>query len=279
MFLHYIFVSSKGGFVLKYEINAHLFSQKLHLIMTKMGMVDKKGKPNKIALYNLLYPNDLITDELLKEDRQKVTDKTRNIDNWLKGNNYPKRISDVLGLCNALNCDLDYFFTDMIAPTHDINFISNATGLSDISIDKLHKYTSLDCDIVDKFLSTGAMDKIIDAYIYRNSQYFQKIEIVDSICGKRNASDKENSDFHYFQSVEMIKDAINTISNDYELFMKLNKNHSEVSAEKMWKIAIDMEIRNIGIDATLTNLNKDKAVIPTYIFDYVYSLKKQGSDE
>ena len=123
---------------MKYEIDTHLFSQKLSSLLIEKGMIDKKGNPDKIALYNLLYPNNKITEKDCEIDRQAVTDKTRNISNWLKGNNYPKRISDVLELCNALDCDLDYFFTNMPAPTHDIEFISQKTGLNKKSIDTLN---------------------------------------------------------------------------------------------------------------------------------------------
>lgn len=149
---------------MKYEIGTHLFSQKLSSILIEKGMIDKKGKPDKIALYNLLYPNDKITKKDCEDDRQGVTDRTRNISNWLKGNNYPKRISDVLELCNALDCDLDYFFTNMPAPTHDIEFISQKTGLNKKSIDTLNilkrseyigilNYIMSDYAILGRFLS------------------------------------------------------------------------------------------------------------------------------
>lgn len=132
--------------LLKYEIDTHLFSNKLSSLLIKKGMINKRDEPDKIALYNLLYPTDAITDEDCKINRQAVTDKTRNISNWLKGNNYPKRISDVLALCNALDCDLDYFFTNMPAPTHDLEFISHETGLSSQAANRLIGY---DKDIKD----------------------------------------------------------------------------------------------------------------------------------
>ena len=37
---------------MKYEIDTHLFSQKLSSILIEKGMIDKKGNPYKIALYN-----------------------------------------------------------------------------------------------------------------------------------------------------------------------------------------------------------------------------------
>ncbi len=124
---------------MKYNNNPHLFAQKLSRIMIEKDMVDKKGNPDKVALYNLLYPNDLITTDIKKKDSQFVTDKTRAISNWLNGKNYPKKISDVLFLCNALDCDLDYFFCDMPAPTHDEEFIIKETGLSFRAIAMLKK--------------------------------------------------------------------------------------------------------------------------------------------
>lgn len=122
---------------MKYVIDSHLFAKKLRSIVLKKGMIDKKGEPDKIALYNLLEPNNQITEELCKQDRQKVTDMTRKVSNWLKGNSYPKSIADVLVLCNVLDCDLDYFFTDMESPTHDIAFIKSEIGLSINSVEML----------------------------------------------------------------------------------------------------------------------------------------------
>lgn len=150
---------------MKYKDNPHLFAQKLSKIMIDKGMIDKKGKPDKVALYNLLYPNDLITEETRKNDSQFVVDKTRTISNWLNGKNYPKKITDVFLLCNTLDCDLDYFFTDMHAPTHNIEFISLETGLSNNAINMLkilldykNRYSSLlpglcaDTDVINIIL-------------------------------------------------------------------------------------------------------------------------------
>lgn len=174
----------------------------------------------------------------------------------------------LLGLCNTKPKD------------EDIAMISKSTGLSDISIDRLKGYTKLQKDIVDKLLSTKAMDKIIDAYIYRNLQYLQKVEITDSICGKIPLSDKENSDYHLFQSVEYLKEAINIISNDKDLFLELTEKHGELAKERIFKFAVDMEITNIGIDATIKHLKENEKHVPDYIFDYIRELqKKQESDD
>ena len=110
--------------------------------MKRKKLTDKKGNPCPIALYNLLYPDDIITEDKLKRDRQEATDKTRNIRNWINGKNYPKNISTILSLCNALEIDLDYLFTDMECQTHDAQFICNKTGLSESNIERLANWKS-----------------------------------------------------------------------------------------------------------------------------------------
>lgn len=127
---------------MKYELNEHIFGEKLKNIMIEKGMIDKKGKPDKVALYNLLFPNAIITENLRQQDPQKVVDLTRTISYWLKGNRYPKTINSILDICNALNCDLDYFFTDLKAPTHDIQFISTQLNISYKSVMEIIKYDS-----------------------------------------------------------------------------------------------------------------------------------------
>lgn len=127
---------------MKYELNEHIFGEKLKNIMIEKGMIDKKGKPDKVALYNLLFPNAIITEDLRQQDPQKVVDLTRTISYWLKGNRYPKTINSILDICNALNCDLDYFFTDLKAPTHDIQFISTQLDISYKSVMEIIKYDS-----------------------------------------------------------------------------------------------------------------------------------------
>ena len=135
---------------MKYEIELHIFSDKLNHIMLKKGLVNKKGEADPIKLYNLLYPNDEITEDMLKLDRRKYTDMTRYISNWIKGKNYPKSVNDILSLCNALECDLDYFFSDMECPTHDMQFIHEKTGLSEKAIKALdYIFTYKRKDVID----------------------------------------------------------------------------------------------------------------------------------
>lgn len=146
---------------MKYEIDLHLFSNKLSSLIKKKGLVDKKGKPNKIAFFNTLYPDAAITDEQYKIDRQGVTDTTRTVDNWLKGKNYPKTIPDVLHLCNSLGCDLDYFFTDMDAPTHDLDFISKETGLYSETIEKICSYSPQIKELINRLILNSKEDNLL----------------------------------------------------------------------------------------------------------------------
>ena len=185
---------------MKYEIDTHLFAQKLSALLINKGMKNKKGEPDKIALYNRLYPTNAITDEDCKKDRQSVTDKTRNISNWLKGNNYPKRISDVLELCNALNCDLDYFFTSMPAPTHDLYFISHETGLSAQAVNRLIEYDTNIKELLDCLIDFKDLDEepdflnilLVAMLNYGMSTGTTKIILKDSLFSdEKEISDKE----------------------------------------------------------------------------------------
>lgn len=185
---------------MKYEDDLHFFSLKLSKLLVNKGMIDKKGNPDKIALYNALYEHDKITDELCKKDRQAVTDKTRIVDNWIKGKNYPKRISDVLALCNALDCDLDYFFTDMNAPTHNLEFISQEVGLSVQAINKLIDYDTNIKYLLDSLIYCNTFDKnqdflnmlLIAMLNYGMSTGETKIILKDSLFGdEKELTDKK----------------------------------------------------------------------------------------
>lgn len=132
----------------KYVIDLQIFSKKLCKLLIDKGMIYKKKNPipDPIQLYNALNPNDKISrKDIEKFGRSNYSIKVRSQDDWIKGKHYPKNISDVLNLCNALECDLDYLFTeDMICHTHDEQFISDYTGLSKESIKLLHKLTTYD---------------------------------------------------------------------------------------------------------------------------------------
>lgn len=112
-----------------------LFSSKLKEAMLRKGLVNKKGQPDSIQLYNAYYPNDKIKDNL---EGQALRDKARKFDTWLKGQSYPKSISDIVTLCNVLDCSMDFLFSDIEERNYDIKHIKKMTGLSEKAIDMLH---------------------------------------------------------------------------------------------------------------------------------------------
>lgn len=208
---------------MKYEIDTHLFSKKLSSLLIKKGMINKKGEPDKISLYNLLYPANAITDEDCRIDRQAVTDKTRNISNWLKGNNYPKRISDVLALCNALDCDLDYFFTNMPAPTHDIEFISKETNLSCDSVLYIQNATEYEQLILDTILKKEYFWDICYAIYSYMQTYYKEFQIQDSSTENIKLQDKEKMEFAEYRATKHFSNTlVNKISRDEDI-KKYNK--------------------------------------------------------
>lgn len=118
---------------MRYEINLHIFGERLTQAMNENG-IDKR------QLYNALNPDDRI-----KKDQkgQYVTDRLRNIDNWMNGVCYPKNIAVVLKLCNILNCDLEYLFCETLDSdclTHETQFIHDKTGLSAKAIEKIVRW-------------------------------------------------------------------------------------------------------------------------------------------
>lgn len=135
----FTYVTSNCGVIMKkYVIDLQLFSQKLCAIMIKKGMVYGDNKPDPIALYNALYPSDKIEiKNIIGFNRSDYMQKVRKQYNWINGKGYPKNITDVLELCNALECDLDYLFTDMPCATHDTQFVQDKTGLSEGAIERL----------------------------------------------------------------------------------------------------------------------------------------------
>ena len=147
-----------------YEIDLHLFGEKLKTILMEKGITNSKNEPDIIALYNLLYPNQPITQEDCNKDRQEVTDRTRKLANWLKGKNYPKNIEDILCLCNALDCNLDYFFCTMEAPTHDLEFISNTIGLSSKTVIKIIEYEKNIKEIVNCLVNADGIKTNTDLF-------------------------------------------------------------------------------------------------------------------
>lgn len=131
----------------KYVDDLQIFQKKLCSMLTQKNLIDKNGCPDPIKLHNALYPNDAISEEdISKFGRSYFSVQTRKESNWIKGKNLPKRISDILLLCNTFDCDFDYFFTDMPCRTHDVQFIHDYTGLSSESIDVLSHFSKIPKD-------------------------------------------------------------------------------------------------------------------------------------
>ena len=213
---------------MKYESDLHLFSSKLSKLLINKGMVDKKGNPDKVALYNALYPHDKISDKLLKQDRQQVTDKTRSISNWLNGKNFPKTITDVISLCNVLDCDLDYFFSTMEAPTHDIEFISSQLNISNDAVIYLESATEYEQLILDTLLSKGYFWDICYAIYSYMQTYYKEIRIQDKDTGNSQLQDGEKMEFAEYRATKHFSDVlVNKIANDKDV-QEYNKHEHDL---------------------------------------------------
>lgn len=184
----------------KYVIDLHLFSQKVCMALIDKKMVDKNGKPDPIKLHNILYPNDLITEnDIEKCGRSNFTEKTRKERNWINGVNYPKTMNDVLLLCNALDCDLDYFFTDMPCKTHDMQFIHDETGLSTEAVERLIKWNE--------------KTKLPRSDFYHNSILF--ISDLLECCGIQAAALAQNvSDYLFCRRISETENLTSEITKD-----------------------------------------------------------------
>lgn len=227
---------------MKYEIDLHLFSQKLSSLLIKKGMINKKGKPDKVALYNLLYPTDVITDEFRRlNGTQAVTDKTRTVGNWLDGKSYPKTIYNVLNLCNALDCDLDYFFSDMAAPTHDIEFIAKETNLSYDAVLYMQNATEYERLILDTMLRKGYFWDICYAIYSYMQTYYKEFQIQDASTENINLQDKEKMEIAEYRAMKHFSDAlINKISKDEDV-KKYNKYEHDMESLRHYVLTGDFK--------------------------------------
>lgn len=92
------------------KLSAQFFSKNLKEVMKRKGLVNKKGIPDYIKLYDAFYPNDRLSKNL---EGQALRDKARKFDTWLKGTSYPKSVADLVTLCNILDCSMDFLFSDI----------------------------------------------------------------------------------------------------------------------------------------------------------------------
>lgn len=222
---------------MKYEINQKIFSEKLRKLLKEKKIVNKKGEANQFALYNLLYPNDKITDKLLETDRPQATIKARKVDNWIKGTDYPKKPQDMIDLCNCLNCDFDYFFTSMETPTHDLDFISKEIHLSHNAIQNIQAYDEHIINILDRLITNNddLLKFLLDTlyrYIYSSSS---TVTIDNSILGNTQKMDKK-------ESIELLK---YSATKSFELILRSIDDLYAKDLEKAYENKIKMlELEN-----------------------------------
>lgn len=183
---------------------------------------------------------------------------------------------ELRGYCEVFNTTSDYLlgFTNVSSIDKEALAISSITGLSDKSLNELKHYSYFQRTFADKLISSKALLKIMDAYIYRNSYSFHKVEITDEFIEKVTLSNDENKNYHYYRSEQLLRDALNVLDNDIELFNILNHSHTN----NMWKTIIDYNVKTKGIDNTLAELKNNKATIPTEVIKYALELKAKGSD-
>lgn len=140
------------GFIPQFS-NKETFSTKLKKRLSDLGLCQirktgtKNWTPALVELHNKINPNDIITED---------TDKNNKIDryrDWINGKTTPD-LEEFAKLCNALEVDSSYFFTDTEAPTRDICFISDALKLSPKAIEKLMCYDSGFLRILDNLICT-----------------------------------------------------------------------------------------------------------------------------
>lgn len=86
---------------------------------------------------------------------------SKTIRNWERGKTMPN-VSDLLKLCEIFNCDCDYLLGRIDAKTHDLEFISEMTGLTEGAIKILNEI---------KIQATREPDGDLDTIPAKNSLY------------------------------------------------------------------------------------------------------------
>lgn len=87
------------------------------------------------------------------------------------------------GYIKVFKTTADYLlnFTNVASADENLLMIGQSTGLSDSSISILKSCSDFQRTFVDKLISSGAINKITEAYIYHNSHFFRKTEIHDEL--------------------------------------------------------------------------------------------------
>ncbi len=180
----------------KYVFDLQLFSKKLCSLMIEKNLTYGDNKPDPIALYNALYPNDkIVLKEMAGFNRSDYTQKTRAQYNWIHGKSCPKNISDILNLCNTLDCDLDYLFTNMPCKTHDKQFIQDKTGLSEKSIDTLMSWYETSKNSGKEYAWARNAIRALNDLLYCHMYFcIDVLNQVASYCYHRNIYEDINTD-------------------------------------------------------------------------------------
>ncbi len=139
-------------------ITKEIFSTKLKNRLIKLGLceIKKTGTENwtpaLVELHNRINPNYIITDK--DTDKNNKVDKYRD---WINGIRTPN-LEEFAKLCNALEVDSSYFFTDTEAPTPEIHNMTNNLKLSSQAIEKLMCYDSGLKKILDALICTESKE-------------------------------------------------------------------------------------------------------------------------
>lgn len=201
---------------MKYESDLRIFSKKLKDLMLEKGLINQQGKPDRNALYNLMYPDTITEDD--KKDKLAVESRTKTVGNWLNGKNYPKRIDDMLDLCNALNCDLDYFFTYMPEPTHDLKFIADSTELSWQAVQALQNLSEFEKLILNTMLKNGYFGDICFAVYSYMQTYYKELVVQDKDTGNTKLQDTEKMEIAEYRATKHFSNLlVNKLANDEDI--------------------------------------------------------------
>ena len=115
-------------------------------------------------------------------------------------------------------CDLDYFFTNMPAPTHDIEFISKETNLSCDAILYIQNATEYEQLILDTILKKEYFGDICYAIYSYMQTYYKEFQIQDDSTENVKLQDKEKMEFAEYRATKHFSDTlINKLANDEDI--------------------------------------------------------------
>lgn len=125
------------------ESNFHAFEEKKRIFADQLNKRlkqkrfwnSKRDTPDYDKLYIALFPDKV---DLMSKKTSQNTDLTRRVRNWINGQNFPDKLSDMFNLCRVLKCDMEYFFTENAEmPNKDIACICKEYDISPKSSENL----------------------------------------------------------------------------------------------------------------------------------------------